>query len=479
MRRPRAAMLLWGLAIGLMGVLALLALMPLEWRVVGRDYELRDAMIVLNHGGPLLLGRSGANGSLYIVGAYDDEGIFIYVPLLSRLFGGVDPVMMLRYLYVALVGFTTAIYPSVFYKLTRSLLAGFLAPVMFLVCIQSMSTLEIYWLPAWGALTLLPLIFLLARDWPRLGLLMLGAVALAAGWLSSIRNGSGLGILIAAALVVLLRRSRWWRALGALALLVVVYLSINTLLPAAVRENRNHWLGAQTLADEQSTSHPLWLAAYVGLGYLPNTYGIRYDDEVNVALAQREAPGTTPGSSNYIAVIRGAYLRFVNEHPLEVAKQYGAKAIVTTADASPYLLIVLVTMPAMLLLGPERRIRRRWALLTLPMLILTFGSTVIAIPNGAYEEGLYGTLGALGILGACSALAAVEAASRRRGGLRPGFAELTSAIGRAGQLRRSMRLSATALAALVLVMLGAHFIRTSAERWQGFSSGVLIERLEG
>jgi hypothetical protein len=475
-------MLLWGLLVGLLGVLALVALTPLESRFFGRDGGLRDAMTVLEHGGPLLVGRHGATGSLYVLGGADDEGIFVYIPLLGRLFGVSDPVTMMRAFYIALVGLTTSFYPLVFYRLTRSLLAGFAAPVMLLACIQSMSSLDIYWVPAWGMLTLLPPIYLLARDWPRFGLVALVGLSLAASWLSSIRNGSGLPIVIAAVIVLLLRRWRWWRVIPAVALLVVVYISINTFVFSAIRDHRDDRIAATALAHEQrTTSHPLWHSAYIGLGYLPNGHGIRYDDDIAIARARRDSPDISSTSSRYEAVIRGAYFQLVREHPLEAAKQYAAKIVVTVADSSPYLLIVLVTMPAMLLLGPHRRTRRLWVLLTLPGIILALLSPIAAIPNMAYEEALYGTLGVLGILGLCWAIERVEFHARLGGGLRSALGDLRAGSrapgARHARLRQSMRISAAMLVVLVALLIAGHFIRQSAERWQGSSSGVLVEHL--
>lgn len=479
-RKPHVAMLLWGVAFGLLGALLLLAVTPEHWNVVMKERAagLRDSMIVLKQGGPLLLGRHGVAGSLYAVGIGDDEGAYVYLPVLSRLFGVTDPLSTLRYIYVLLYCIAIAVYPLVFYKLTRSLLAGLAAPLMLLVCFLSMGFFDIYWLQAWGVLMLLPLIFLLARDWPRLGLVALVGISLVASMLSSVRNESGLGIVIAAAAVLFLRRWAWWRVLPAVALLAVAYISIPTFVLSAIREHRNHQIGDPALSREP-TSHPLWHSAYIGLGYLPNNYDIFYKDEVAIARVQREAPGTPYLSGRYASVLKGAYLKVVRDHPGEVIKQYAAKAVVTTADTILYLLIVLLTMPAMLLLGPERRIRRRWVLLTLPVAGIGFLPSMVAVPLQIYEEGLYAALGVIGILGLCWTLERVEVGAREWGGLRQAFAALRAAWSspenRHGPLRQSARITCIALAASIGLLIGGHFIRQSAERWQGSSSGVLID----
>jgi hypothetical protein len=473
-------MLLWGVVIGALGALVLITIAPTNWPLISsRAADLRSSLAVLQRGGPLLLGRHGATGSFYAVGLTDDEGMYVYVPLLSRLFGAADPVSTFRYWYGALYGLACAIYPLMLYRLTRSLLAGAIAPLMLLVCALSMGFNSFYWIPAWGMLVLLPPIFLLARDWPRIGWLALVGISLAAGWMSSIRSSSGLGIALAAALVLLLHHPRASRTLAVLALLAIAYLSTNTFVLAAIRDHRDSRVAAGVLSAQQQTGHPFWHTAYIGLGYLPNDFQIHYRDEVAIARVQREAPGTAYLSPRYSSVLRKAYFDVVRDHPLDVATQYAAKALVTAADTAPYLSLALLTVPAMLMSGRGRRIRRRWLLLSIPAGLLSFLPSVMAIPLQGYEEGLYGTLGVVAILGLCWTLAQVESSARGHGGLRSAAAvqrRLWSSTARSRHpLRRSARASGLALVALAALVIAGHVIRRSAERWQGSSSGVLID----
>jgi hypothetical protein len=480
-RSASGAMLLWGAAAGVIAAVALLASTPGHWPILGTQAtELRASLAMLRHGGPLLLGRHGSSGSLYAIGT-EEEGMFVYFPFLSHALGVADPVAMVRYLFVAMFTLTAAIYPLVFYKLTRSVLAGLAAPIVMLVCVESLGSTGVYWAPAWAALTLLPLIYLLLRDWPRFGLLAVLAIAFTAGCVSSLRAGSGLGVLISAALLLLLiRRWRWWRVLAALALVALAYTSVNSLLFAAVREHRNARIGASAArAIERAQPSPhVWHTMYIGLGYLPNDYGIRYRDGVAQARVQRDAPGTRYLSARYDTVIRRAYFSVVRHHPFEVIKQYAAKILVTAAGTSPYLLIVLLGAPAWLLIGADRRIRRRWLLLVLPAIAVSYLPTVIAIPTQPYEQGLYGALGVVGVVGLCWMLAWLELEVRARGA-RGLIARLRAASSKAREAvpspyRRTIRLIGMGLATLVALVVPGHFISRSAERWQGGSSGVLL-----
>lgn len=482
-QRPNALMVLWGLAIGLMVALALLAVVPHDWPIMGsRSTGMRASLAVLEEGGPLLVGRHGPHGAYYPIALNDDPGSFTYFPLLGHLLGNVDPLVVLSYFYVVVVAALAAVYPLIFYRLTRSLLAGLAAPVMLAVCIVSMGFIDIYWIPAWGMLALLPLLYLLTQRWPRYGLVALLAIALAAGWLSSIRNDAGLGIVLSVAIVLVLRRWRWWRMLTALALVAVAYMATSSFVFTAIREHRDQRLGVAQLADDEMTHHPLFHNAYIGLGYLPNDYGIRYKDEVSAAEVQKEDPGTTYLSHRYETVIRSAYFDFVTAHPLEAVRQYAAKLVVSIADTGPYSALVLLTMPAMLLLGSAKMIRRLWELLTIPALVVGLAQPMVAIPGQAYDAELLGVLGALGVLGLCWMLACAERVARGRGGLSFTLAELRSTwaanAGAASLVERSIRISAATIVILTLIWVAGFFIRRSAFRWQGVNPSVVL-RLVG
>lgn len=475
-------MVLWGLTVGLVVALVLLEITPLVWPTNdARGIKLRDSMLVLEHGGPLLLGRHGPRGPLYPVDFGDDAGAFVYIPLLTRIFGVGDPVTMYRYIYVVLVSAAASIYPAMFCRLTRSLLAGIAAPLMLVVCLLSMGFCDIYWIPAWGALTLLPPIYLLARKWPRLGLPALIAISLAAGLMSSIRSDSGLGIAIAAAIVLLLRRWRWWRILPSLLVLALAYISINTFVISPIRANRDHRLAEITKKVDFTAAHTLWHTAYAGFGYLPNKYGLRFADDVPAKRVQREAPGTPFLSRHYEAVIKKAYFNLLREHPAEAIRQYVAKAVVVIADTFPYTLIALVTLPVMLLIDPDRRVARQWILLTVPAGIMAFLPIMLAVPIQVYEQGLYGVIGVADITGLCWMLRQVETATRKSGemlAIPTGPSRLRTALIRHWRPRwQTTRVSILATAVLIALTFAGYFIRQDANRWQGARAGVLMEHV--
>src|SRR5437588_5810070 len=121
----------------------------------------------------------------------------------------------------------------------------------------------------------------------------------AASFASSIRSQAGLPIAIAV-LVLLAVRPWTIRRRGAAGLvLVLCYLSIMPLAFAGVRAYRDSWVGDPSFGKGQPTSHPLWHNAYIGLGYLPNQWRIKYLDGVAAATVRQVKPRAQFLSSEY------------------------------------------------------------------------------------------------------------------------------------------------------------------------------------
>ncbi len=481
--RPRLVLIVWGLAIAVLGGLALFASSPADWPIMGsRSTGLRDSLAVLKQGGPLLTGRHGGVGSFYPVGAGDDLGIYVYLPWLANVLGVSDPVSLLRDGFAVMFAVAAAVYPVCFWRLTNSVLAGLAAPVVMLFCARSLGFNDIYWLPAWASLALLPPLLVLSERRGRHAWIGLVVIAFTAGWLNTMRSSSGVGVALAALIVLFMLSMRWWRKVAVLVLMVVAYISIGMFAITAIREHRDHRLGV-SLSANHPQSHPFWHPAYLGLGYLPNNYHIRFLDSIALARVEHDAPGTAYLSSKYESVLRKAYFETVRDHPFEVLGQYAAKAWVTLADTGLYLLLVLLTLPALRSLWLKRRLGR-WLLLIVPSLLVMFAPTLLAIPLQVYEEGLYAAVGLVAIIGISFTIAEFSVAIRSVGALRPALGIALrggSESWPSGSGVRSKKMGpglavALSVVALLILMASAHFIRRDADRWQHTTSGVLIDR---
>ncbi|MFU2207802.1 hypothetical protein [Solidesulfovibrio sp. C21] len=95
--------------------------------------------------------------------------------------------------------------------------------------------------------------------------------------------------------------------------LVSLIFILTTMLPAfAYREMLHvHQVLTGTRHDIGAGVHGVWHNLYIGLGYYPNKYGIKWDDSVGAAHAVREDPTATFGSKKYMPTLRRLYFRIL------------------------------------------------------------------------------------------------------------------------------------------------------------------------
>jgi hypothetical protein len=253
---------------------------------------------------------------------------------------------------------------------------------------------------------------LIYKRWNRWSLAWLTLLMLVASFASSIRIRAGLPVLLAAIIVVLLREKRWLLRLGATALLVVVSMSISTFFVGRIEAQRWNALDSPALRSAFGSHHVVWHSMFVGLGYLPNKYGIRWSDQNGYAHARRVNPHVVLLSKDYDRTMRHLYFRVLKDDPGFVAKNMVYKALYELGDVARRFALALVLVPLMLLVGRRKRDMRVFVLLTAPALPLTLAPLVLAAPDSAYARGLWATCGLLWLLGICWLIASIPDAAR-------------------------------------------------------------------
>ena len=418
--RSRGA-LAWGLLWAAIGALVLNRLAPSPWGIQpSRAIELRSSTAVLNRGGALLLGYQPHTGTPYPIGYSDDQGIYVVVPLLSHWLGLADPVATLRSLWIAAWALTLLFSGLVVGSIVRSSWAALLAPPALLVLILSFGFGDIYWVPAWIAVTLLPLLVLLSRVRPRHLWAALAAIALVAGIGTTIRGQCGLPVAIAAAAVAIMAGERWLRRAALLVAVTFVYLAPTAIVMPAIRSNRDHRVGIDLTAEAPS-SHALWHSLYIGLGYTPNRYGIHYLDSYGGAAAREADPSAYERSATSPTAYLGEYgtveldavhkqvSALVRHDPGFVATAELKKGLVELFLAAPYLLLLALLLPAALTARSPARLRRSELALFIPALMIGALPAIIAAPFRDYSLSLLGPLAALCLLAIGSLAARAQA----------------------------------------------------------------------
>jgi hypothetical protein len=420
-RRDRIVVALSAIVICIVAVQRFDAKAPVPLMGTRADH-IAASIAVLDRGGPLLLSsdvpyRPGiaVRHLQPIVG--DDEGIYVYLPELSRLTGEHDPGTLMKWLFMGCFGLLVLVYPLIVYELFGSVVGAVASPLLVMWRFDFTQRLDLYWILAWCMLLCIPGLVLAWRWWGlhrKRAIVLLIAVTVAASFATSIRIHAGLPILLGGLGIVLTTQTRWWRSRSALvrfwrlprwwvrpalaAALVLAYLSIATIGFAAIRAHRNGAIHDAHFGSSSPTQHPFWHNAYIGLGYLPNKYGIQWFDDVAVDAVERAQPGTGFLTTKYEATLRHLWFQIAEHDPGFVLRGFWTKARVVVADAVERFWLALVLLPAALLAGKERRMMRVAAAIAIPAALLGALAPILTIPLVTYELAWLGTWGALWVM---------------------------------------------------------------------------------
>jgi hypothetical protein len=424
--RIRALLVLYGVVVCLVGIRHYSNTLPPLDVMSTRVNGIAAAIETLDRGGPPLLGSKppwgtpGLTARNYVpVGVGDDQGAYLYLSYLGHWTGERTPQVLIRWAFIGLMSLLLLVYPLLFYELFGSTIAGVLAPLLVVWKFGFLANTDIYWVTAWGMLLCLPAVALAYTVWPRgrgLAIGLLVGSALVASFVTSVRIHAGLPILLAGLGVAVARGRRRWSTAVVAAGLVLSYFAISTGALSAVRAYRDHVVSAPGFDKNLSTQHPFWHNAYIGLGYLPNRFGITWDDSVSADAVQRVRPGTPFLSAAYERTLRHLYFRIARQNPGLVLRNLGLKFRAISVDVARHFWPVFLVLPAALLLGRRRTQARIVALVSAPALALGAVPPSLTLPVTVYEMGWLGAWGFLWIasivLLACGVVSALPAAIR-------------------------------------------------------------------
>jgi hypothetical protein len=147
---------------------------------------------------------------------------------------------------------------------------------------------------------------------------------------------------------------------------------------------------------QRLATHGLSHTLYLGLGFVENKWGIRYDDEYGEEIADKADPPVVFGSPDYFRLMGTLYRARWAEDPLEVSRIYADKAwrllaVPTLYPGPPFgivLLIGLIHLAAATALGAWRRIGFPQGFViagvALSFLELFLAQAMVALPSQTY-----------------------------------------------------------------------------------------------
>jgi hypothetical protein len=203
------------------------------------------------------------------------------------------------------------------------------------------------------------------------------------GWLTS------LGVLAA----LILRRPHEWKRIAPLLLVGVLALAAFT-TPRWVVVARDAAFDMQPA--QRLATHGLSHTLYLGLGFVENKWGIRYDDDYGKDIANKADPPVVFGSPDYFRLMSKLYVARWLEDPIEVSRIYIDKAWLLLATPTLYpgppfgivLLIGLLHLAAATALGAWPRIGFPQGFIVESVVVAFLGlflaQAMVALPSQTY-----------------------------------------------------------------------------------------------
>jgi hypothetical protein len=405
-------LLLAGIAVALFAAHA-----PSQTILGTRQTAISDALNALRHGGPLLTGHpaTGPYAGEFYRFYWTDAGIYIYLPLLGELFNQSNPNVLMTWFFLVALALPLVIYPLVFAELLDSAALGLLAPILLLLKIAFIRFADIYWMYVWSPVVALPLLMLIYKRWSSrwctagvLGIMLL------ASFCNTVRAQSGLPVLLAALLLLVLVTGSLRRKLLLAVVCILCYISVTPGLFGAIQAYRDHELHSRAyrtrvvnLEDDQTDG--FWHSTYIGLAFEPNRHGIyEFNDSLAADYVSRVNPRASFLSPAYEAVLRKRFFYLLGHDPGFVVKAEASKALLTADDGIINNKLLPLLLPPLLLLGARRRFVRVCLSFVAPGVLVLAVPPIASIPFG-FRPLLGYELGVLGILAFTSVLAVLFA----------------------------------------------------------------------
>lgn len=255
----------------------------------------------------------------------DDQGY----PFLISVFGGllglneVGPATFIKFNYLALViiGLVSA---ALLFMGFKSLLIAMTFYYLYLRIHIYDGYIDHHWLI--GAMVIFYLSFLIffLRTGAKFKPFLFGLYFLFAGLANIIRSGDGaIGLILVFSVLLSVASQNGFRKYSNKAiiqkhffwgiLLMFIFLLPNFMLDF-FRYQRDR-IYFNSLPSERLNYHAFWNGAFMGLGYIPNPYGLKWDDDLPIQFASKVNPNVKFHTQEYNKVMRQLYITYSGNHP--------------------------------------------------------------------------------------------------------------------------------------------------------------------
>lgn len=240
---------------------------------------------------------------------------------------------------------------------------------------------DVYQAPAIAAIGVIPLgLYAFSRGGMRIQIVTLIWAGLLCSLCNQVRSYSGtLALLFLLACIII----RCWKEKKAfrnialrISILLICCCPIWGLMEYQLKQRNDFLVQHGVNAYELANRHLFWHNMYIGLGWLPNQYGIIWNDTCAENKVISEAPDVKAGSGRYESELRRHYFAIVKKDPVFIIKTYFSKTLYLFNLHWPVIILPLLV----LIFSPYRHEFLFYLAMFLPMLP-GFAMGLISMPK--------------------------------------------------------------------------------------------------
>ncbi|MHB9139176.1 MAG: hypothetical protein ACYC4Q_07220 [Victivallaceae bacterium] len=324
----------------------------------------------------------------------DDPGIYYFIPKLAQIFNISVPTSI-QLFFVGLLILSSIAAGIGFFRLFNSNVVRFCAVIMLLAFIRrGFYVTDVYQAPAIAVIGIIPLgLYAFNRGGMRIQIAMLIWAGLLCSLCNQVRTHSGtLGIIFLIACIVIncWNKEKVFRnILLRIAILAIACCPAWGIMEYQIKQRNDFLVQRGVNAYELVSRHFLWHNMYIGLGWLPNQYGIIWNDSCAENKVISGAPGVKIGSVGYELELRKHYFELAKKDPVFIIKTYFSKAVYLSNLHWPMIILPLIV----LVFSPYRHEHLFYLAIFFPMLA-GFTMGLISIPK-EYPYSMGGATAAL------------------------------------------------------------------------------------
>ncbi len=264
------------------------------------------------------------NGSVFLPAAFnDDKGLFYFVSLLAVYFH-IDAMQayLFFFVYTSFISYIVSIIGLI--KICKTSISKitiiFLLTLFYLLVVFRVN--DIYFLPAIITCALIPWILFLHKkinenkQWHWYYFIFFLFFGVSISIANYIRFHSATPILFFI-LIIFLFSHLLFRRKAISILMLFLGVSIPLILFNFIEKERDEFLLKNSPTSQQALAHHVvWHNIYIGLGFIPNKYGIRYDDSIAGEKAMSISPSVAYSSKEYEEILKKETFRIITSDPI-------------------------------------------------------------------------------------------------------------------------------------------------------------------